>query len=48
MDDEYHDEMEELHALTDDELYFRHVIQDDHELIAVDMILSNALSRISD
>lgn len=47
MDDEYH-EMDELHALSDDEMYFRHVIQDDYELLAMDMMLSNALSQVSD
>ncbi len=34
----------ELSELSEDDLYFHHVIQDDHELLAVDMMLRNALS----
>lgn len=36
----------QLDDLPDDELYFQHVIQDDHELLAIDMMLSNALSEV--
>ena len=45
MQQEYTDVDEDL---SDDELYFQHVIQDNHELQAVDMMLSNALSQVKD
>lgn len=37
-----------LTDLTDDEMYLHHVIQEDHELLAVDIMLSNALSQVND
>jgi len=37
-----------LEDLCDDEMWLQHVIQDEHELLVIDMMLSNALSQVSD
>jgi len=47
MQDDY-TENGDLTDLSDDEMYFRHVIQDDHELLAVDLMLSNALAAVTE
>ena len=44
-----YDEMTgDISELSDDEMYFHHVIQGDHELLALDMILRNAVSPVND
>lgn len=49
MQQEYEEKSEDhIAGLSDDDLYFQHVIQEDHELLAMDMMLKNALSEISD
>ncbi|MDR0953836.1 MAG: hypothetical protein LBM20_00425 [Rikenellaceae bacterium] len=48
MEHDYDEMSGEVPDLSDDDLYFQHVIQDDHELLAMDMMLSNALSQIND
>lgn len=48
MQNEYDEQGGDLSDLPDDDLYFQHVIQGDHELQAVDMMLSNALSQVND
>jgi hypothetical protein len=48
MQQEYDEITGDLSDLSDDEMYFRHVVQEDHELLAVDMMLSNALSRVEE
>jgi hypothetical protein len=45
MQQEYDEISGDVPELTDDELFFRHVIGEDHELLAVDMMLRNALSQ---
>jgi hypothetical protein len=46
MQQQYTEEMTGEHSeLSDDDLYFNHVIQEDHELLALDMMLRNALSQ---
>ena len=47
-DETSEDHLTDLTDLSDDEIYFGHVIQDDHELLAVDMMLKNALSQVSE
>ncbi len=48
MQHEYEELSGEGPELSDDEMYFRHVIGDDHELLAMDMILANAFSPAED
>ncbi len=43
MQHEYTDPGEDISGLSDEELYFRHVIGEDHELLAMDLMLSSAL-----
>ncbi len=38
----------EAPSLSDDEMYFQHVIGDDHELLAMDIMLANALSPLDE
>lgn len=45
MQQEYNEISGDVSDLSDDEMYLHHVIGDDHELLAVDMMLSNALSQ---
>ena len=48
MQHEYDEVNGDVPNLSDDEQYFQHVIQDNHELLAVDMMLSNAFSPVED
>ena len=47
MQHDYNEVPEDVSGLSDDEMYFRHVIGNDHELQAMDMMLCNALSPTS-
>lgn len=44
MQHEYNERSEDLAELSDHDLYFEHVIRGDHELLAMDLMLGNALA----
>ncbi len=48
MQHEYDEMNGDVTDLCDDEQYFQHVICDDHELLAVDIMLCNAFSPVED
>ncbi len=48
MQHEYDEVTADQADLSDDELYFRHVVGDDHELLAMDMMLANAFAPVED
>lgn len=48
MQQPYDTPTDEAPDLNEDDLYFQHVIQEDHELMAVDLMLKNAFSPLDE
>jgi len=48
MQQEYDEITGDVSELSDDEMYFQHVVQEDHELLAIDMMLKNAFAPVED
>ncbi len=48
MQDKYNESEDDLSETGDEELFFNHVIQEDHELMTIDILLSHALSQVKD
>ena len=48
MQNDYDESRGDLSDLSDDEMFFNHVVQEDHDLITIDVLLNKALSQVSD
>jgi hypothetical protein len=48
MQDEYDENQDDPAKMSDEELFFHHVIQEDHDLMTIDILLSNAFSQVKD
>ena len=46
MQNDYTESQGDLSDLSNDDMFFNHVIQEDHDLITIDVILNNALSQV--
>lgn len=48
MRNEYDENQDDPAEVSDEQLFFDHVIQEDHDLMTIDILLSNAFSQIKD